>query len=98
MTVSVYTPGPWEVTEWGGPLRLGIHRMTPDINGEYFAVVETMGIDTQYRLEARANARLMAAAPLLLEACKQALNDPNIDLQRMDVLESAIAQAEQETT
>jgi hypothetical protein len=54
-----HTPGPWEVLE-GDPQQPAI------INNKGDALAEVIGGDA----EARANVKLIAAAPELLEACK----------------------------
>jgi hypothetical protein len=62
----VHTPGPWEVK---GPSQNG-HCRRIFAGDEYVAIV---GGSDQPMKTIRANAALVAAAPLLLEACQRAL-------------------------
>lgn len=78
--MSGHTPGPWSVY-LEGPFTLGgdtvaVEALTPD--GMVERTVCTLLVDTDdfpngpEWLEDAANARLIAAAPVLLEACKAA--------------------------
>ena len=70
-----FTPGPWKVTNTNG---LGNVRIQPANSPHTVAVVvgfETMGLPSPHNVnptEAKANARLIAAAPALFEACQDA--------------------------
>jgi hypothetical protein len=87
MVMEMHTPGPWT---WGeGYLWAGSHMLFWPTKDETIKVLS------------EADARLIAAAPDLLDACKAAL----VEVQRtisshtsfnntMDVLEAAIAKAE----
>jgi hypothetical protein len=85
--MSGFTPGPWRV------------RASP--HGKRYACVQ-LGRDKDYTtLELEpADARLIAAAPELLEACKDALRDLIADghehYRVVDTLRAAIAKAEQQ--
>lgn len=92
-----HTPGPWEVERWNWPLEMTgrYHRV---LNHERFPTAfipawsepgpgEVDGSD-----EARANARLIAAAPELLEACKVALGIIGFGAEH-DQISAAIAKA-----
>lgn len=67
-----HTPGPWKVMD--------IVRAFPGIEAERSSIVvfgdegEDSGVRGKTRDERMANARLISAAPDLLEACKQALD------------------------
>lgn len=68
MTNAKHTPGPWRVQK-----TLGCKDITSDERDEYgnkSLICTTAGREER---EDRANARLIAAAPELLAACKQAL-------------------------
>jgi len=90
-----YTPGPWNVKRTNGNMkgwRVDDSIGGVDITGEIRAN------DGGYSDEAKANARLIAAAPDLLDACKDALATLNqhegIPSETSDRLASAIAKAE----
>ena len=69
---SKHTPGPWEVKKIAGQLFVAA---TPDEGHPYFRRYTTIGIleDDDYPTKV-ADARLIAAAPDLLEALKQVSN------------------------
>ena len=62
MTKQTYTPGPWGIEKWD--------RACLIISGQ---AIIAPAPDSASREEREANARLIAAAPELLEACKEAL-------------------------
>ena len=65
-----HTPGPWEVSEeWHGDLYIDSY-----IEGEGDTALAKIVNNVCKTDQAEANARLIAAAPDLLEACKEALN------------------------
>lgn len=75
--MSKHTPGPWKAINTEGPWIAGgdsgtVEAVTPD--GRYVRrEVCSFYLDTDEDLqEDLANARLIAAAPLLLEACEEA--------------------------
>ena len=70
--MSKHTPGPWVV---GISCENRIHCVDAFDNGELFEVCEVWGIDLDKieSEESRANARLISAAPDLLDACEKAL-------------------------
>ena len=73
--MSKHTPGPWKVGQYlGSPSSFCVHMDAGD-KGRGIDVVEAVaGITTEQRL---ANARLIAAAPELLEALQMLLEFPN---------------------
>lgn len=96
--MSNHTPGPWEVLENTTP-GYGYHVNAPSPVGYDVAIVcqHNRGIgETEY-----ANARLIAAAPELLEACRLALdelgflrNSSYAAAQVADACSAALAKAE----
>lgn len=71
--MSPHTPGPWEAREWSihAPTSVGTV-----VNGQFQLVAECSGTgarDLQTEIES-ANARLIAAAPEMLEALEGALD------------------------
>ena len=86
--MTQHTPGPWHVENFHGSWDV-THGPADDAS-ERFSVLETLSEE---------NARLIAAAPDLLAACKEALGyeygQPGLGWrQRIDLLEAAIAKAE----
>ena len=64
-----HTPGPWQAVVGNGAGDFwNIHRKTPTIDGGYFGRVDAMHWTEEARATARADARLIAAAPDLLAA------------------------------
>jgi hypothetical protein len=74
-----HTPGPWKASASGA-----VFATTPD--NDIIGVADCRTVDTD-RFEREANARLIAAAPELLEACQLALNDYAIVNERITTLE-----------
>ena len=76
MGESRHTPGPWEAFDaktQDGEVTIGIRG-----DGEFIATLDVVAIGAgPYKLppNAEANARLIAAAPELLEACKALLGE-----------------------
>ena len=62
-----HTPGPWEISK-----KFICHSCISSINGLLIAQTSCVHDDRQREVQ-RANARLIAAAPDLLEACKMVL-------------------------
>lgn len=92
-----HTPGPWEVervnSDYPHDICLGY-----DIPGEgcpiLIATVFSDEDDAPISVtEANANARLIAAAPDLLEACRRALDAVDRDTVEWDILSTAITKA-----
>lgn len=87
-----HTPGPWEV--YGGT-RAGIDKE----DGSFSIVVagyddDECGIYGHTDAEAAANARLIAAAPDLLAACRAALEGQSIPpFEKYEMIRAAIAKA-----
>jgi len=93
--MSKHTPGPWK---WW-TTHEGAHRINPHKGGLVIASCDTRN---PFSEEQEANARLIAAAPDLLEACKAALFEIT-DIERQGrhngnslpkMLSAAIAKAE----
>jgi hypothetical protein len=84
--MSKHTPGPWTIAdEWDGTsIKAGQFYVTHTIQSCGFHETEVDKAVTQ------ANARLIAAAPDLLEACKAALSD---DQPYIEKCKAAIAKA-----
>lgn len=94
--MSKHTPGPWKYFE--GSVTVGVARNSPETGD--VALIATI---CSTRPEASANARLIVAAPELLEAAKTiyqmltAMDQPLPDLDNMpfiDALHRAITKAE----
>lgn len=94
---NTHTPGPWEV--WADP---GIETrdvfVVPVAGGVVVADIVTVnahGIATEQTISTgHANARLIAAAPELLEACEAALLRDDIASDELgDALRAAVAKA-----
>ena len=74
--MSKHTPGPWE---FNGPFsttggRNGYFVQSPDID---VCVIPFGVLDTEAELSAKRDARLIAAAPELLEALQECITDDN---------------------
>ena len=92
--MNQHTPGPWEVSKIGNPY-------------QQFMVYDSDGRNICNTVEGEANARLIAAAPELYDACKLALalikdhwpyehGNPQVG-DAWGALETAIAEAEGRT-
>lgn len=98
--MSKHTPGPWAITgkTWEGDGAAGV--MVEAESGGAIAFVTSWtdrGLPTEVDEANYANARLIVAAPLLLNACKQArefLKTIAHNTDDMDALDAAIAAAE----
>lgn len=85
--MSKHTPGPWEAKGWrvcanlaeGGP--------------PLTVICDTANNKASRTPENEANARLIAAAPDLLVACKMLVDSPGITAAENEVLKSAIERA-----
>ena len=106
--MSEHTPGPWERESLPGEYDTGIRAHGENVSG-YVAFLNTRWEHKQQQQEQEANARLIAAAPDLLEACKALpeFNVYNADaadfkdhaaefISAMMLAQSAIARAEGE--
>ncbi len=89
-----HTPGPWEV--WQGTLK-GTFTIVRGIAHEGRAQLPTLAQVHNYPGETEANARLIAAAPDLLEAAELALVciHEGTDKKSYDFVRAAIARAEE---
>ena len=98
--MSAHTPGPWAFSRWDqyGDTRFYIAQAdvapyTPNFSDVATLIAETVSIERVAIQEA--NARLIAAAPELLEAlldCRRALEIANFT-QELAVVDAAIAKA-----
>jgi len=90
--MSKHTPGPWAVNRYitSGNQSLGFH-ITGPRDGSVSPVC--VGEDTGYG-EIDANARLIAAAPELLEALKKAVNRQGFTNAELITARAVIAKAE----
>ena len=95
--MSKHTPGPWSVHRWSWPTEVTgpIHQV---ISSDNFLTAFVPAWDdprpgeVEASEEAKANARLIAAAPELLEACKVALGIIGFGAEH-DQISDAIAKA-----
>jgi hypothetical protein len=95
--MSKHTPGPWRAGPnggWGlGPIN-AVFTAESDLYGDLLASLQTVPVSPHME----ANARLMAAAPDLLEALKQMLEvweeDPAYGATHADKARAAIARVE----
>lgn len=96
-TEDKYTPGPWKLQllqdgrkGYPGWKTYCIREQKTNVH------ISTVGsVDRYYEKNNLRNAILMASAPDLLEACKLALYDTELDDEtKVKVLESAVAKAE----
>jgi len=75
-TTVKHTPGPWKASPLGRIYAPGYGWEGAEIAHVQFKALDTQTFDT---LQSEANARLIAAAPEMLEALKVALSaDPNL--------------------
>lgn len=68
-----HTPGPWEAVRTSpSGVKFYIHHKSEHTDGGYFGSVEAMHLTDEALDTCAANASLIAAAPELLEACREA--------------------------
>src|SRR4029078_8318433 len=84
MNTQKHTPGPWEHD--GDE----VYRITSEINSHPICTIDDLNGDD----EMEANARLIASAPELLEACKAYVNSEKDSIALLELMEKAIAKAE----
>lgn len=98
-----HTPGPWEIRQGVGPFSDRENDYKPfDICTENFSELYDAGkrictLSDGWSKEDKANARLIAAAPEMLEICKEIADDSRCDLinsERRIRLYAAIKKAE----
>ena len=94
-----HTPGPWIIMEWDGNCIRIVQRNSDSTLGSPVADVCPRPPDRAE--ECKANARLIAAAPALLEACKAVWDDTKglspsdyVKLETFQKIRAAIALAE----
>ena len=107
--MSAYTPGPWEADF--GDFESGD---SVNITASGAIIASVLGADSfpcldderlpGFEIELKANARLIAAVPDLLEACKRLLDAPHYEhfvvrlndeeMAGLDAIQAAIAKAE----
>lgn len=102
-TKTQHTPGPWVTWEWPKPnvdgpyLKINVRHKSQYADGPVLAIVEAAHITHEADEQTRANARLIASAPELLEAAKLALGvleySSETDGTTAKVLRAAIAKA-----
>lgn len=92
MEKSKHTPGPWKVFN-------SKYAYRPGIEAEEFSVVifgeisESCGVDGRTEDEKEANAKLIAAAPELLEALRYSRRFLNSENRDVDYVDSVIKKA-----
>lgn len=97
--MSKHTPGPWATVEWPKPnidgpyLKISVHHRSETCHGGDHCVVEAGHTTPEADATARANARLIAAAPDLLEALQEALKFMTPTSPLADMTRAAIAKA-----
>jgi len=79
-----HTPGPWDAKDW---------RVCHSIGGDIGVICDTASNAKTRTLENRANARLISAAPELLEACEAMLDGYEAGKQIRELCRVAIAKA-----
>ena len=90
--MSKYTKGPWTILNGNGD------RICAEKNGMLFVQVATVDIDSLFPMrrppieQRKANARLIAAAPDLLEACEAVQRDCDLGESKYSQLEWAAIQ------
>ena len=93
MSEAKHTPGPWQSGESDdfGPIGItaGPFDMPPLPNGIWVQVAKV----NRHGEQTMANAKLIAAAPDLLEACRRALDYIADDVTERDILAAAIRKA-----
>ena len=85
-----HTPGPW----WIDLDTFGVKRVWARVDGSTYDVACTEGDGSLLRETREADARLIAAAPDLLEACKFVIEDLAIGTEGYSLVKAAIAKAE----
>lgn len=88
--MSGYTPGPWSIDNCDGGFAI-----RPEDTGWLLSFISSHAFSSRYH-DAEANARLMAAAPELLEALETLSDDcktAGYHFGSMDMAERAIAKA-----
>jgi hypothetical protein len=100
MSETQHTPGPWHVIDNGnGTLSIGAKE--PDGTPCQPARVNGNAQEEPWATVTKANARLIAAAPALLEACRDLVQAYDVGMGksavgvRIDIARAAIALAEQ---
>jgi hypothetical protein len=100
--MNAHTPGPWEASSIGEGLPLTHigHVLAAKLGGGFDSYCIALLAGTRPHEETSANARLIAAAPDLLEACRamvykygQLENGPGSDPRALNVALAAIAKA-----
>ena len=92
-THAKHTPGPWHVEKWEYPKETKL--IIQNGNDATCEILDLWCMDDRTE-ERDANARLIASAPDLLAACKNALTDGD-ELRAMNMIKAAIAKAEGRT-
>ena len=86
-----HTPGPWKVSSYNH--HYGTYKIEP------WAQIERNWLIkkdiTDHHGEREANARLIAAAPELLEVCEEVLNNMEVSLEMFTKLKHALSRAKE---
>lgn len=90
MSGAKHTPGPWEVLD-GTRVGVTLPSLTEGCGYDSHCIALTYGHDQ--RIDARANARLIAAAPELLEALRNYVDGCSLSIDALAVARAAIAKA-----
>lgn len=86
-----YTPGPWKFDDVLGCREIKGDKYPPHRQGQYRPIASTHGLANDD--EDRANARLISAAPDLLEALEWIVEDGASDSRALEVARAAILKA-----
>lgn len=70
--MSKHTPGPWHVVAPNGDNMIRVHTPYKTTNEQNVPIC-TLIADSRESVDSKANARLIAASPMLLEVCKMML-------------------------
>ena len=94
MSEGNHTPGPWTFGHWGNDFWVGTE--PSGLTGKVARVIWGMGEDVE---EGRENARLIAAAPELLAACRYIVDagETADEMKAVEMALDAIAKAEGRT-
>lgn len=90
--MATHTPGPWAIKKHESSFKPGVF-IEDGVCGPDGEQIRVYGMTLTSSEEAKANARLIAAAPDLLEALEAAVRDSKNPGQWIDEARSAIAKA-----
>ena len=95
MTKAKHTPGPWWADFDGEDTFDGVE--IQQVGRLHYVPVANVPVDYTDREEREANARLIAAAPDLLDALEEAVSQHGHGLVNLDAARTALAKAKGET-